>query len=1143
MRLRCCGYSVLFAAACCVLTGGVHAQDLCQEPVGRLASIDGEADVQKREGVFWRTAQLDQPLCEGDTIRVGDRSRVAVQLINNAVLRIDQNTSIRLVNIRGNTDERSWLDLVSGAMQSFSRQPWLLKVTTPHFKGDIDGTEFYVQAEQERSLLSVLEGRVVVSNERGGVTISAGEAATAEAGKAPELRTVIRPRDAVQWALYYPPVLAVRGGWVGSARAEVPAFLTEAIGHAGRGNLAGAFQALDRVPDSDRDARFFLYRAAFLLHVGRVAEARTDIANALDRDPDAGLGYALRAIIHVVQNERDQALADAERAHRLSDTAAVAIALSYAQQANLQIEAARDTLLLALQRHADDALAWARLGELWLMLGDRKNASAAAAKAVALAPELARTQLVLGFIALAEFRNREARAAFQRAIELASSDPLAHLGLGLAKIAAGDLVEGRKALELAVALDSNNTLFRAYLGKAYFEERRSPLDADQYSLAKLLDPLDPTAYLYEGIRLQTEGRPVEALRDFARSIDLNDHRAVYRSRLLLDKDRAARETSLARAFRDLGFTQLGINQSTESLGIDPSNYSAHRFLSDSYLGVRRHEIARVSELLQAQLLQDINVYPVQPSIAETNLNILTIGGPSTPGFNEFTQLFEHNTARLDTTAFAGNNNTYGGEGVATALYNRFSLSAGAFYYNSDGWRPNNDLTQHIYDFFTQWAIMSDLNLQAEYRRRDSEEGDLAFNFDPKTFLRDRTVARDQDVVRVGLRYSPNPRSNLLLSFIGSDRAETRILSEPPTPSDPLTMTSFNAQRDDDGDQFEGQYIYQRDRFSLIAGLAYNHIDSRSINNITFAFIDATSPPVEIQDSFEDEIRHPRAYLYTNIVFPTPVTWTFGFSYDDYDEQPLEETSFNPKFGVQWRVTEDLRLRTAAFKVLKPALVNNRTIEPTQVAGINQFFDDIAGTESWRYGGGFDWKPTRDVFLGGEVTWRDLDEPVFIQEDGTDTVELENRDEQFHRLYLYWTPITQLGLSAGFVYDRYTSEVGDATELGNLPEEVESFTVPIAASYFHASGFFATAGGTYVDQNVRRSNNSNQGDGSDSFFLVDATVGYRLPKRLGLFSIGVKNLFDTEFEYQDDSFREFRDESSTGPYFPDRVILARISLNL
>ncbi|MGH8473435.1 MAG: FecR family protein, partial [Gammaproteobacteria bacterium] len=210
MGLRYLGCLTLLAFVSCLLTSGAYAQEICPEPVGRFASIEGEADVQSAGGGGWRAAQLDHGLCEGDTIRVGERSRVAVQLINDAVLRVDQNTSIRLVNITGKTDERSWIDLVSGALHSISHQPWLIKVTTPHLKGDIDGTEFYVQVEGNRSLLIVLEGHVLVSNDRGRLAIASGQAAAAEAGKAPVYRTVVRPRDAVQWALYYPPVLYLR---------------------------------------------------------------------------------------------------------------------------------------------------------------------------------------------------------------------------------------------------------------------------------------------------------------------------------------------------------------------------------------------------------------------------------------------------------------------------------------------------------------------------------------------------------------------------------------------------------------------------------------------------------------------------------------------------------------------------------------------------------------------------------------------------------------------------------------------------------------------------------------------------------------------------------------------------------------------
>jgi hypothetical protein len=60
--------------------------------------------------------------------------------------------------------------------------------------------------------------------------------------------------------------------------------------------------------------------------------------------------------------------------------------------------------------------------------------------------------------------------------------------------------------------------------------------------------------------------------------------------------------------------------------------------------------------------------------------------------------------------------------------------------------------------------------------------------------------------------------------------------------------------------------------------------------------------------------------------------------------------------------------------------------------------------------------------------------------------------------------------------------------------------------------------------------------------VDIGIGYRFPKRLGIASLQVNNLFDEGFRFQDDSFREFSDEPTVGPYIPERTILGRVTLN-
>ena len=172
-----------------------------------------------------------------------------------------------------------------------------------------------------------------------------------------------------------------------------------------------------------------------------------------------------------------------------------------------------------------------------------------------------------------------------------------------------------------MSLDPGQSLLRSYLGKAYFEAKREDLVGREYELAKQADPKDPTPYLYDAIAKQTTNRPVEALESFQKAIELNDNRAVYRSRLLLDSDEAARSASLGRIYSDLGFQDRALVEGWSSVNTDPANFSAHRFLADSYAVLPRHEIARVSELLQSQLLQPLNTTPIQPRSARATCSL------------------------------------------------------------------------------------------------------------------------------------------------------------------------------------------------------------------------------------------------------------------------------------------------------------------------------------------------------------------------------------------------------------------------------------------------------------------------------------------------------------------------------------------
>ncbi|MGH9198178.1 MAG: tetratricopeptide repeat protein, partial [Acidimicrobiia bacterium] len=365
----------------------------------------------------------------------------------------------------------------------------------------------------------------------------------------------------------------------------------------------------------------------------------------------------------------------------------------------------------------------------------------------------------------------EARAAFDRAIARDPADPLPRLGLGLAKIRDGDLDTGTEDIEIAASLDPNNSLVRSYLGKAYFEQKRGGLAATEFEQAKLLDPKDPTPWFYDAIQKQTTNQPVEALHDLEKAIELNDNRAVYRSRLLLDQDLAARSAALGRIYRDLGFEQLALVEGWKSVNTDPSDYSGHRLLADSYSAVPRHEVARVSELLRSQLLQPTNITPVQPQLAERNLLILEGAGPASLAYNEFNPLFARDRFALQTSGVVGNQNTVGDEVVQSGLSGSLSYSLGQFHFETDGFRDNNDVKQDIYSAFLQVSASPDLNAQIEARHRETKHGDLAFNFDLNAFDPFFRRTERKDTVRAGVHSVLSPRSDVLFSVIYDDTSE------------------------------------------------------------------------------------------------------------------------------------------------------------------------------------------------------------------------------------------------------------------------------------------------------------------------------------------------------------------------------------
>src|SRR6185295_1725754 len=120
-----------------------------------------------------------------------------------------------------------------------------------------------------------------------------------------------------------------------------------------------------------------------------------------------------------------------------------------------------------------------------------------------------------------------------------------------------------------------------------------------------------------------------------------------------------------------------------SLNQDPGNFAAHRFLSDTYATLPRHQLAQTSELLQSQLRQPLTLDPIPPQRTAANLFIPRSSGPVVPGLYEANQLFVSQGTAFSLDALAGELDTQEVQGTVALLGDKVAARAGVFHYTTN----------------------------------------------------------------------------------------------------------------------------------------------------------------------------------------------------------------------------------------------------------------------------------------------------------------------------------------------------------------------------------------------------------------------------------------------------------------------------
>jgi tetratricopeptide (TPR) repeat protein len=613
-------------------TGKIAAQD----SQGKIINMHGKVHHYPSKQEIWNLARILQKLFIQDKVRTFLGSRAAILFIDETQVRLNGDAELTVRSVMEKGEKSSIFELIKGEGWFRTKNPSSkLSVTTAAVTAAIRGSEINIRVnESGETILTVLEGTIKFFNDAGSILVNTGEEAIARPGEVPTKRAVLNPEDAVQWVLYYPTSISwydllqenlsnpIRSGFKRLQAGDVQAGLVElspylnshgwarigsALAYMELGEMGKANQVLELGVPSELETERLAVLAAIAVSAGDVEAARELIDKALKIDPKALRVLTLLSTIELIQNKKDKARGIANRAlsaHPYSVSAF--IKAGEAAQAFFNLDEAAKLYSRALILDENDIRARVNRARIRFGSGDTKGAQEDAEYASRISPDDAQVQSLLGFIKLSRGEKKEARIDFEKAIENNPDLGEPHLGLGLINFQQGKEDDGLWEMLIATLLEPKVSLFQSYLGKAYHHLKRNKEGLSALETAARLDLRDPTPRLYRSLFLRDMNRYVDALDELNKSIELNDNRAVYRSRLLLDQDRATKNVNLAQVYWQLGFAPWGVYEALNSLNADITNPSAHLFLAGLYGNIPDRLQAQGSELLQYMLLAPVN---------------------------------------------------------------------------------------------------------------------------------------------------------------------------------------------------------------------------------------------------------------------------------------------------------------------------------------------------------------------------------------------------------------------------------------------------------------------------------------------------------------------------------------------------------
>ena len=904
------------------------------------------------------------------------------------------------------------------------------------------------------------------------------------------------------------------------------------------GDAVGAYKLMAAELKKYPTSLMLVMSGYFSMLVGKIDQAKALLTDSRVSGRESAIAHSLLSQIYLAQNSKKQACGEAAIAMQANSGSPMArMTAALVKISYFELPAARGLLEEALAADPHFLEAYVYLARLWLGADHLDRAWQIISKALEISKTDSEVLSLAGFIRLG---YRDYDKAFKLFTEAVKNNPgfgEPHIGLANIAFRNRNFSLGLTEMLTATLLEPRVSLYQSSLGKALYQMRSFDKALEVYDYAKILDPHDPTPYLYKGIALADLYRPGEAIQEINKSIELNDNTAVFRSRLMLDRDLAVRNTNLATAYNQLGLVDWSYSKALSAVKDDPLNASAHLFLGSQFVSTGERTAAGASELLLYRLLAPANE---NTFVASTNFT------------TDYTPMFEMPYARIQADAAVGTwaNHQALIQDHSLEVYGGWpglALDAYGTYQNDPGFRKVNDGQESFFGFVQgKWeptikdSFYTAYGYTSAWYGDTSNPNDFSYKNDPNLRLSGNDSSAEGGYVH---RFSPEA---VFLGYFNWGKQTWQLTDPFFSTSGYRSFENLYLHSIQDFNNVQLQQVAKVGDHTLMGGFDYlggsnNFFQRESSINVL--------PPYILIDNFNPPDRATSVYMrdywriYPQLLVELGISGDFitssRFGYSD----SISSSTANPLIGLNYEVDKSNTLRFAYQGYVNAHTFLSANISPSEVAGFPSQVNANDGSKVKELGFAWEsqWNPLSFSVLR-LLAYR-IDDPLYGTGPSENSV-INWRTERFQGSFSVNRLLTSsLGLSGGVSGKIVSMDIPQNITVTGDFEEVSG---NVALYYMRPSGWFASIRDTVVHQDLGglsdKSFAQTRGAMGNPSNLVDFTFGKYFANKRGYAALQINNIFNQHFLYETEPLVEWGPSSASSnsftiqPSSPDRQIM-------